>query len=366
MKKIKQVGFIILATVLATGCGNKTTENIAEQYCNILVKGNYGDILDIAYLPQSDLITKEKIEEAKQNYFVEMSKNNNTITTCEANQTNEDDEKIYYKLIKNGTDTENIEVDKKTNKIIIKDLYVNSEIKVGDDTTVYIDGVELKNPEKKSAAEPGKTLADFEYYQDSYERYLKQLEEYVYVYKVTSLKYADYKIKYTHVFYKDYEQDLCKNDGCSNSQYINGYMSSGYIKDETLVSSLKNTFKEIALVGFEGKDKSPVSKYFSSSDAMTYIDIFKKERKSNPNDGSGSETYVYKKLQETEDVIMLKEVYYINENEIKVRIQVNYTADISHWFRGTKEGGACVIADVTLKKYKNSWQIVSFENVVYG
>ena len=41
--------------------------------------------------------------------------NNNNVTTCEVNQTNEDDKKIYYKVVKNGTDTENLEIDKETN-----------------------------------------------------------------------------------------------------------------------------------------------------------------------------------------------------------------------------------------------------------
>ena len=217
MKKLKYLGLITIMILALTGCG-KSSKNVAEQYCNILVKGNYGDMLDIAYFPKSDLITKDKIKEAKQNYFEEMSKNNNNVTTCEVNQTNEDDKKIYYKVVKNGTDTENLEIDKETNKVIIKDLYVNSIAEVGDGTTVYIDGVELKDPQKKPLAEDGRTRSDFDS-NDDYEDYLKSLKTYKYVYNITTLKHAKYKIKYTHVFYKDIEQDLCREENCYNNRY---------------------------------------------------------------------------------------------------------------------------------------------------
>lgn len=363
MKKVKYLGLIMIMALILTGCG-KSSKNVAEQYCNILVKGNYGDILDIAYLPKSDFITKDKIKEAKQKYYEEMSKNNNNITSCEASQTNEDDKKIYYKLIKNGTDTENIEIDKETNKIIIEDLYVNSEIKIGDGTTAYLDGIELKNSEKQPLVEPGKTRSDFAD-DDEYEYYLKQLKQEVYVYKITSLKHADYKIKYTHVFFKDKEEDLCRDtEHCTNKAYLTGnWQSEEKVKNQELLNNLKNMFKEIALVGFEGKDRTPLNKYFSSSDSMKYIDIFKKERKK--GDGHNVETYTYKRLDD-DNTIMFTSVWYIADNEIKLEVQVNYKADISHWFKGTEEGGACVIATVTLKEYKGSWQIVSFEDVIYG
>lgn len=369
MKKIKYLGLIMIMVLALTGCG-KSSKNVAEQYCNILVKGNYGDMLDIAYFPKSDLITKDKIKEAKQNYFEEMSKNNNNVTSCEVNQTNEDDKKIYYKVVKNGTDTENIEIDKKTNKVIIKDLYVNSIVKVGDGTTTFIDGVELKDPQKKPLAEEGKTRNDFDY-NDEYENYLKSLKTYEYVYNITTLKHANYKIKYTHIFYKDVEKEICKEENCVNSWYRQGtdgveVLDSTSIKDQDLVNTLKDMFKEIALVGFEGKDKNSINKYFENSEAKAYIDIFKKERQTQ-DDGFGSSHYTYKKLNEsTNGSIWFIKVWYIEEDEIKIDVQVHYIADISAKYKGTEEGLASVISNVTLKKYNNSWKIVSFDDVRYG
>lgn len=369
MKKLKYLGLITIMILALTGCG-KSSKNVAEQYCNILVKGNYGDMLDIAYFPKSDLITKDKIKEAKQNYFEEMSKNNNNVTTCEVNQTNEDDKKIYYKVVKNGTDTENLEIDKETNKVIIKDLYVNSIAEVGDGTTVYIDGVELKDPQKKPLAEDGRTRSDFDS-NDDYEDYLKSLKTYKYVYNITTLKHAKYKIKYTHVFYKDIEQDLCREENCYNNRYtqsIDGVAvgEDTYIKDQELVTNLKDMFREIALVGFEGKDKESINKYFENSESKAYIDIFKKERQTQ-DDGFGSSHYTYKKLNEsTNGSVWFLKVWYIAEDEIKIDVHVHYIADISAKYKGTEEGLAGVVSNVTLKKYNNSWKIVSFDDVRYG
>ena len=145
MKKIKYISIIMIIAFMLTGCGNKA-EKIAEQYCDILIKENYEDMLDIAYLPDSKFLTDKRKDEAKEIFAKKMKENKKTITTCTTTKSKEDDNKIYYKLTINDNDSLNIEVDKKTNKVYIDDLYEERSIESYSSSKVSVDGVELSNP----------------------------------------------------------------------------------------------------------------------------------------------------------------------------------------------------------------------------
>lgn len=107
------IAVIIVATFVII---NNNPNKAIKKYCDIMVKGNYGDILDVAYLPDSEFITKEKIEEAKQKYFERMK--NSSITSCTYTKANENDETISYKLTINGNRTDTMSVDKKNKESI--------------------------------------------------------------------------------------------------------------------------------------------------------------------------------------------------------------------------------------------------------
>lgn len=159
---------VIIAIVLIVNLGNSPEKNI-KKYCDSIVKGTYRDIIDIAYIPDSEFITKDKIEKEKQIYFENMSKENN-ITSCEYSKANETDEKITYKLTINGDSTKNIDVDKKTNKIILDGIYETKTIETFVDSKVTIDGKEVKDVSKQDDK---------------------------FIYKAIILSNVDYKIKVT-------------------------------------------------------------------------------------------------------------------------------------------------------------------------
>ena len=78
MKKIKYLSIAIIMALMLTGCGNKE-EKVAEQYCDILIKENYGDMIDITYFPDDKLLTNKK-DEAKEQLTKKMKENKKTIT----------------------------------------------------------------------------------------------------------------------------------------------------------------------------------------------------------------------------------------------------------------------------------------------
>jgi len=132
-----------------------SSDKVVKEYCSILVKGNFGDILDIAYLPEGEFITKDKIEELKKVYLEKMEENNNNITSCTFTKANETDESIEYKLTMektNGKDTSNIEVRKKDNKIVIDGLYKEENLTVFKDSTVYVDNKKISIAPKEKGS----------------------------------------------------------------------------------------------------------------------------------------------------------------------------------------------------------------------
>ncbi len=153
-------------------------DSIIEQYGDILVKGNYGDIIDIAYFPESVLITEEKLEEKKKQYFEEMRENNTNVISFDYVKSTEDDEKVSYKLTINGTETEYMDVKKPENKLLIDDLYEEQECKTWRDSKITYNGVEIPKEENN----------DNEQYD---------------TYKFIALSGIDYELKIENDFYEN-------------------------------------------------------------------------------------------------------------------------------------------------------------------
>lgn len=152
-KMLFGVIILVIAIIVIVFLTRNSPDKIAKKYGDILVKGNYGNILDITYFPKSEFITKEKIEQAKSNYFEQMKRRNNEITSYTYSVASETDDKVIYKLIFNGKTTQNIEVDKKTNKILMDDLYNTKTIETYAESIVTIDGKEISNPRKENGKE---------------------------------------------------------------------------------------------------------------------------------------------------------------------------------------------------------------------
>lgn len=229
---------MIIVGVLVFSGNAKGTDSVIKKYCEILKKGNYGDIIDIAYFPESQLITKEKLEEKKKQYFEEMRESNNTnITKYKYSKINEDDEKISYKIVLNDTDVKNIDLLKAENKLLIEDLYEERNLKVVVDSKVIVDGVELTD----------KTPVDS--YYDSY--------------NFIALKGIDYNVKITHTYLIDIDTNLDYNSS-------NDYSFKREI-EEKFNEDTEEIFRAIISNIQEGKNASELNKYFVNNNAEEFL-----------------------------------------------------------------------------------------------
>lgn len=233
------LAIIIIVVGIIVFSGNaKGTDSVIKKYCDILKNGNYGDIIDIAYFPESQLITKEKLEEKKKQYFEEMRNSNNTnVKKYEYSKTNEDEEKISYKIILNDTDVKNIDLLKAENKLLIEDLYEERSLKVNVDSKVIVDGVELTN----------KTTVD-DYY-DSY--------------NFIALKGVDYNVKITHIYLADIDTNL---DYKSSDSYNFKPEIKKQFDEDT-----EEIFRAIISNLQEGKNASELNKYFVNNNAEEFL-----------------------------------------------------------------------------------------------
>lgn len=254
-KKFIFIGIGILAVIMiivgvVVFSGNaKGTDSVIKKYCEILKKGNYGDIIDIAYFPESQLITKEKLEEKKKQYFEEMRNSNNTnITKYEYSKINEDDEKISYKIVLNDTDVKNIDLLKAENKLLIEDLYEEKKLEVIVDSKVIVEGIELTD----------KTPVDS--YYDSY--------------NFVALKGIDYNVKITHIFLNDIDTNLDYDVHYQSG--TNGWKTE---ISEQFEKDLEEIFRGIIRYYQQGGDSSTLNKYFVNNNASEFLTEMKENFK---------------------------------------------------------------------------------------
>lgn len=310
---------IIISVILIIAFKQNSPEKVVKEYCDILVNGNYGDALDIAYFPDSEFITKDKIEELKKVYFEKMKKDNNNITSCTYTKANETDETITYKLTMektNGKNTSNIEISKKDNKIMLDGLYKEKSLTVFKGSTVYVDNKEVSIKPKVRKNEGN------------------QVENYVFV----ILDDVDYKVKITHPIFKD-EVTTLDND-TNYTKHTYGYLKDDFTKK--LKTDIDEMFTDIVTVTMEGQDIKPLNKYFLNNNAEDFINS-NDRFKSIITDASGTYNHAFKSV----DKIHIDTIEYINDKEFWIRMYVNCNRVTSakdgiQIFRISDEGGKFV------------------------
>lgn len=311
---------IIIVGVVTLNGNAKGPDSIIKKYCDILKNGNYGDIIDIAYFPEGELITKEKLEEKKKQYFEEMRNSNTTnVTKYEYSKVNEDDEKISYKVVLNGTDVKNIDLLKSENKLIIDDLYEERSLKVKVDSKVIVDGVELTN----------KTAVDD--YFDSY--------------NFIAIKGVNYDVKITHTYLKDIDTNLDFESEFDSRYYYEGFGSCKTEIDEQFNKDIEEIFRGIIRYYQQGGDSSTLDKYFVNNNASEFLT----EMKDN--------FYIYGNPRYVDNYKFYTDFY--NSKEIKGR-----PAGISMYY-----GEGSGKAGISFKDKESNWEegclSLSFNNIVF-
>lgn len=326
MKKIKYLSIAIIMALMLTGCGNKE-EKVAEQYCDILIKENYGDMIDIAYFPNDKLLTNKK-EEAKEQLAKKMKENKKTITSCKPMKSSEDDNKIYYKLTINENDSMNIEVDKKSNKVYIDNLYEERTITTYTSSKVSVDGIELSNP---------------------------RIDDNKATYKFNAFKNVSYQYLATNDLLKDWKFESDRNydefiyEDCDTSNFKEEFVKG---LDETI----KPMFKDVIQVGFVDNNKSAISKYFINNDFELPTNKFKKSWQ------DSHKSYTFKNLKEDSLKYSIRD--YISDNELKIEVSMDYEIDAKCIAGLLCTGGTdtkFIVLNATIKKDNNTWKISNLE-----
>lgn len=311
---------------MLTGCKNKN-ETIAEQYCDILIKENYGDLINIAYYPDDKLLTNKK-EEAKEQLSKKMKEKKKTITSCKPMKSSEDDNKIYYKLTINENDSMNIEIDKKSNKIYIDNLYEERTITTYKSSKVSVDGIELSDP---------------------------RIDDFKATYKFNAFKNVSYQYLTTNEILKDWKLESDRNydeliyEDCNTSNF-----KEEFIKE--LDEIIKPMFQDIIQVGFNNNDKTTIHKYFIDNEVKLPENKFKKNWKDT------FKSYTFKNLINDSLKYSIRE--YRSKEELKIEVSMNYEIDAKCIGGLLCTGGTetkFTILNATIKKDNNTWKISSLE-----
>lgn len=287
-----------MAIISLVGCTKNNTEKVVKEYCEFLTNGNYKQILDLAYFPENDFITKDKIEERKESYSDEMKKDYDDILDCTFTKSEEDDETISYKLVletTQGKETETIELRKKENKIIFDDLYDEKTITVCQGSTVYLDDIEISaQPEK--ATENGSNVD---------------------VYDIVLMNDVPYTLKITHPLFEDvtttYEEDETYLFGKSN-------FKEDFYKN--LQTNLNDMIIDITTTAMQKGNLDTLNKYFLNSNANEFIE-------DNELSELISEEPGIDKVFKEADKTTIYDIKYINDKELSVYMAVSGKAEIS-------------------------------------
>lgn len=237
---------IILFAIISVINTSNNPDNVVKKYCDIMVKGNYGDILDIAYFPESEFITKDKIEEGKKVYYEKMKEERNDVISCTFSKANETEEKITYKLTINENSTDTLELDKKTNKVIIKDIYEDDIVTVCKNSTVTVEDKDISKYKQDNSPDAEK----FD------------------IYKIVILSNVKYKIKITNPILNDIDSEFSSK---IDSNYAKSRITSENCKDGELINYINKMYIEIVDTVINNKDVSPLNQYFIHNNANEFI-----------------------------------------------------------------------------------------------
>lgn len=291
------VVFVVIALSVFLITRNNTDKTVKE-YSELLVKGNYSDILDLVYFPKSEFITKEKINELKKFYFNEMTEENDDILDCTFTKSEENDDMILYKLILETTDgqeTDTLKLQKKENKILLEDLYEEKTITVNGGSTVYLDDVQISSVPEKSNQDGSS----------------------VDIYTVTLLNNVSYNLKVTHPLFKDIETIYDDEE-----DYIGGRDDLKEDYYNSLQAEVNDMIIDITTTAMQNDNINELNKYFLSNNAEDFI-------KDNGLSELITEEPGLNKVFKEADGTTIYTVKYVNDNEFSVYMAVSCKIDVS-------------------------------------
>ena len=334
-KKLLTMTLLSIMIISLTGCWNKTNnlntpDKVAEYYCDILVKGNYGDILDIADLPKSEFINEESIKNAKSNFRKRFMKDNDGAVSCTYSVAEETDDLVSYKLAINEETTKTIDIKKSNNKVIIENISSKADIYSLIGSKVNLGGIDVSKYKVND--------------NDNYYGYLDH-------YQITILTDDSSKVESIHPLLTKSQKDsfgssmriVFPNNFKENKPTKNAYTNvsdetnNSVIKDyDSIVSFYNNHIISILKDNFEKTDTSKYKQYFVGSDTSSLSKI---KTKSSENIKS-----IYEKMDLYNMAIVGEDKIYLN---------------ISYAYLDNNMPCSCI---VLLVKDGNDWKIKMVTN----
>lgn len=289
--------FIILALSIFLISRNNTDKTVKE-YSELLINGNYSDILDLAYFPNSEFITEEKINELKEYYFNETADENSNIIDCTFVKSEENDDMILYKLTLETTDgqeTDTLKLQKKENKLLLDGLYDKKTITVNSGSTVYLDDIQISSTPEKSMQDGSS----------------------VDIYNVTLLNNVSYNLKITHPFFKDIETIYDEEENYIGS---NGDLKEDYYT--SLQTEVNNMIIDITTTAMQNGNTNDLNKYFLNNNAEDFI-------KDNGLSELITEEAGFNKVFKEADGTNIYTVKYIDNDKFSVYMAVSCKIEVS-------------------------------------
>ncbi len=290
---------VIMVLVITKTSG---PEKVAKEYCDILVKGNFEEIIDLTYFPESEFITEEKLDELKDEYYDRMSKDYSNIVGCTYTETKDTEKTILYKITMEKTDgneTATIEVNKKSNKIIQENLYKKVKITVHKGATVMVDDKEISIEPKEKTEKDGTN---------------------VHVYGLMILDDVKYNLNITHSIF-EYEAEEIGDDGFN-------YSLKCKLKEdclEKLKEDVNKVCKELVTVVKRNGDVGSLNKYFINGDADKLVQ--ENEFLNGTIDFRETDKFNYD-FKEVLDTLIEQEIY-IEDNKLLLRTRTYYQETVS-------------------------------------
>lgn len=338
MKKIKSLSLIMIMTIMLTGCGKKNISNnsdkfdspdkVVAHYCDILVKGNYGDILDIADMPESEFIADKTIEGAKSNFRERFMKKNNDAISCTYTVAAEDDEKVSYKLVINGNKTQTLDIKKSNNKAIIDNISTEAHVYSLPGSKVTMSGIDMS----KYKVDDNDTY--FGWFLEHYTITILSDDKSV-VEASHPLLSNPQKATFDKVFRIVFPQEFTPDNHSRNGNYVTPIIEESVIKEEYYneINNLAETvIFSIIKDTFENNDVSKYNQYFIN------------------NDNSSLSNLHFEGKKQTIENVNIHNITIKDEKRISLCISYNYYNDTnskSSFFNIIKDGDGWKIEKVT-------------------
>lgn len=327
MKSIKQsivvIICVIVTTLIMTACSNNP-ESTIKNYSDMLANGEYDKILELAYIPESDYITKEKLNDFKDIFIDMIVDKYGDITECTYTEIDETNDTITYKLLmqtSDGQDTENIEVRKEDNKLLLDNLYDDVTLTVYSGSTVYIDGEKI-TMKPKSVKSNGNSADE---------------------YTLTILENINYKLKITHPIFTTKTGNLSEDTNFVSDSYDTANAIQDYYF-KNLEIDISKICSDIITTTFENGNITDLNKYFINKDTEKFI-----------SDNKGFEGITlddtFNKVFKGIDNVEIDGIHYLSDNELSITAKVFCTVDVS-----TKSGQSIfsLKEKTTVKSYEDT------------